>query len=110
MSGTAAGDRAAPSETVVIFYNPATAPYHQIYVEPFKAGAAIHGVEPVVAAYRDLAELDTIMAASAKRTECWADRDAKRLRQRQSSGDFGDGQPLSASYHLCDPQPRRLVP
>ena len=51
---------------VVIFYNPATAPYYQIYVEPFRAAAAIHGVEPVVAAYRDLAELDTIMAAIAK--------------------------------------------
>jgi putative ABC transport system substrate-binding protein len=51
---------------VAMFYNPATAPYHDIYIPPFKTAAANHGIEPVVTPYRNLAELDAIMAKLAK--------------------------------------------
>jgi putative ABC transport system substrate-binding protein len=51
---------------VAIFYNPATAPYHQIYLVPFKAAATAHSVQPLETPYRDLAELEAIMAANAR--------------------------------------------
>jgi putative ABC transport system substrate-binding protein len=51
---------------IVMFYNPATAPYHDIYIPPFKAAAVSHGIEPVIAPYHNLAELDTIMAKLAQ--------------------------------------------
>ncbi len=51
---------------VVMFYNPATAPYHNIYIPPFKAAAASHGIEPGLAPYRNLAELEITMATLAK--------------------------------------------
>ena len=49
-----------------IFYNPATAPYYEIYLKPFAAGAASLGVVPIVAPVRDLAELETVMATQAR--------------------------------------------
>jgi putative ABC transport system substrate-binding protein len=49
-----------------IFYNPATAPYHEIYLKPFEAGAVSLGVVPIVAPVRDLAELETVMATQAR--------------------------------------------
>lgn len=51
---------------VLMFYNPETAPYHDIYIPPFKAAAASHGIEPIVASYHNLVELDSIMAKQAK--------------------------------------------
>jgi putative ABC transport system substrate-binding protein len=51
---------------VAIFYNPATAPYHEIYLNPFKAAAASLGVVPIVAPVRDLAELETVMATQGR--------------------------------------------
>ena len=49
-----------------IFYNPATAPYHEIYLKPFKAAAASLGMVAMVAPIRDLAELDSVMAMQAR--------------------------------------------
>jgi putative tryptophan/tyrosine transport system substrate-binding protein len=51
---------------VAIFYNPATAPYHEIYLKPFNAAATSLGVVPIVAPIRDLAELETVMATQAR--------------------------------------------
>ena len=51
---------------VAIFYNPATAPYHDIYLKPFKTAAESLGVRPIVAPVRDLAELETVMATQAR--------------------------------------------
>ncbi len=57
----------APRVTkVVIFYNPATAPYHQIYLAPFKAAAATHGIEPLVSPIQSMAELEAVMSAHAR--------------------------------------------
>jgi putative tryptophan/tyrosine transport system substrate-binding protein len=51
---------------VVIVYNPTTAPYFEFYLKPFKAAAATLGIEPVAAAVRDLAELNSVLAAQAQ--------------------------------------------
>jgi putative ABC transport system substrate-binding protein len=45
-----------------IFYNPATAPYHEIYLKPLKAAAASLGIASMAAPVRDLAELESVMA------------------------------------------------
>src|SRR5260221_1267621 len=50
----------------VIFYNPATAPYHEIYLNPFNAAARSLGLVPIVAPIRDLGELETVMATQAR--------------------------------------------
>jgi putative ABC transport system substrate-binding protein len=47
-------------------FNPATAPYVEYYLNPFKAAAASLGVEAVLAPVQDKAELDTIIAAQAR--------------------------------------------
>jgi putative tryptophan/tyrosine transport system substrate-binding protein len=54
-------DRAA------FMFNPATAPYVAIYLEPFKAAAASFGMEAIVAPVHDRAELDTVIAAQASK-------------------------------------------
>jgi putative ABC transport system substrate-binding protein len=51
---------------VTIFYNPATAPYHEIYLKPFKAAAESFGVVPIARPVRELAELEAVMAAQAR--------------------------------------------
>ena len=47
-------------------FNPATTPYAEIYVNPFKAAAASLGLEAVLALVHDSAELDTVIAAQAR--------------------------------------------
>jgi len=49
-----------------IFYNPATAPYHEIYLKPLKAAAISLGIAAIAAPVRDLAELESVMAAQAR--------------------------------------------
>jgi len=57
----------APRATRVAFlFNPATAPYAQYYLEPFKAAAASLSVEPIQASVHDTAELETVIAAHAR--------------------------------------------
>ena len=51
---------------VVMPFNPATAPYAEIYVAPFKAAAASLGVQPIVAPFRDMVDLEAIMAAQSR--------------------------------------------
>ena len=51
---------------VAIFFNPSTAPYAEVYLNPFKAAAASVGVEAIVAPILDLTELDTVIAAQAR--------------------------------------------
>ena len=51
---------------IAIFYNPATAPYHEIYIKPFETAAASLGVVPIVASVRDVAELEKVMATQAR--------------------------------------------
>jgi putative ABC transport system substrate-binding protein len=55
-----------PVARVVMFYNPATEPYHEIYLNPFNAAARSLGLIPIVAPIHDLAELETVMATQAR--------------------------------------------
>ena len=58
----------APHVTrIAIFYNPTTAPYHDIYLQPFAAAAATLHIEAVAAPVHDLAELDSVLAAQAQK-------------------------------------------
>jgi putative tryptophan/tyrosine transport system substrate-binding protein len=57
----------APRTTrVAMFFNPSTAPYAEVYLDPFKAAAASLGVEPIVAPVRNMPELDTLLGAQAR--------------------------------------------
>jgi putative tryptophan/tyrosine transport system substrate-binding protein len=51
---------------VAIFFNPSTAPYAEIYLNPFKTAAPSLGVEAIVAPVRDMTELETVIAAQAR--------------------------------------------
>jgi putative tryptophan/tyrosine transport system substrate-binding protein len=46
-------------------FNPATAPYADFYVNPFKAAAASLGVDAVIASVRDRSELESVISAQA---------------------------------------------
>jgi putative tryptophan/tyrosine transport system substrate-binding protein len=47
-------------------FNPATAPYVDYYLNPFKAAAASFGLEVIPAPVHDGAELDSVIAAQAR--------------------------------------------
>jgi putative ABC transport system substrate-binding protein len=47
-------------------FNPATAPYADIYLNPLKAAAASFAVEALAAPVRDRSELDSVFAAQAR--------------------------------------------
>ena len=51
---------------VALLYNPATAPYAEYWLSPFKAAAAFFTLEPIVAPVRDTSELETFVAAQAR--------------------------------------------
>ena len=51
---------------VAIVFNPSTAPYAEIYLNPFKTAAASLGMEAIVARVRDMTELDSVIAAQAR--------------------------------------------
>jgi putative ABC transport system substrate-binding protein len=51
---------------VAIVFNPATAPYAEIFLNPFKAAAASFAVEAIVAPVRDTSELESAIAAQAR--------------------------------------------
>jgi putative ABC transport system substrate-binding protein len=51
---------------VAMYFNPATAPYVEIYLNAFKAAAASLSVEPIAAPVRDVVELETVIAALAR--------------------------------------------
>jgi ABC-type uncharacterized transport system substrate-binding protein len=54
------------SNRAAFLFNPATTPYANIYLNPFKAAAASLGLEAIAATVRDRAELDTVIAAHAR--------------------------------------------
>jgi putative ABC transport system substrate-binding protein len=49
----------------VLLFNPATAPYAEYYLNPFKAAAASFGVQAIAAPVRDASEFETAIAAQA---------------------------------------------
>ena len=54
------------SNRAALLFNPATAPYASIYLNPFQAAAASLGLEAIAATVHDRAELDTVIAAQAR--------------------------------------------
>ena len=48
-------------------FNPATAPYVDYFLNPFKAAAAAFGVEAILAPVHDRSEFETVVAAQAHR-------------------------------------------
>ena len=51
---------------VAFLFNPATAPYAEYYLNPFKAAAASFAVEAIAAPFRDTSELETVVTALAR--------------------------------------------
>jgi putative ABC transport system substrate-binding protein len=51
---------------VAFLFNPATAPYTEYYLSPFKAAAASFAVEAIAAPVRDTSELESPIAAQAR--------------------------------------------
>ena len=49
-----------------MLFNPATATYAEIYLNPFKAAAASFAVEAIAAPVRDTSELESVVAAQAR--------------------------------------------
>jgi ABC-type uncharacterized transport system substrate-binding protein len=51
---------------VAVIFNPATAPYSELYLNSFKAAAASLAVEPIVAPVLDASTLESVLAAQAR--------------------------------------------
>jgi putative ABC transport system substrate-binding protein len=51
---------------VAMLFNPASAPYAQYWLKPFKAAAPSFSVEPIAAPVHDRSDLETIIAAQAR--------------------------------------------
>jgi len=51
---------------VAFVFNPATAPYFEYYLKPFKAAAASFAVEGIAAPVHDASELESVIAAQAR--------------------------------------------
>ena len=51
---------------VALLFNPATAPYAEYYLNPFKAAAASFAVEAIVAPVHDMSELESAVAVQAR--------------------------------------------
>src|SRR5262249_7013860 len=51
---------------IAMVFNPATAPYAEYWLNPFKAAAASFAVEAIAAPVRDRSELETVIAAQAR--------------------------------------------
>jgi putative ABC transport system substrate-binding protein len=50
---------------IAMLFNPASAPYAEYWLNPFKAAAASYAVEAIEAPVRDTSELETVIAAQA---------------------------------------------
>jgi putative ABC transport system substrate-binding protein len=50
-----------------LLFNPTTAPYSQIYLDPFKTAAAALGVEPILAPVQRISEFEAIAVGEARR-------------------------------------------
>ena len=56
----------APRVVRVFLFNPATAPYAEYYLTPFKAAATSFGVEAVAAPTHDMSEFESVVGAQAQ--------------------------------------------
>src|SRR5262249_1964281 len=51
---------------IAMLFNPASAPYTEYWLNPFKAAAAFFAVDAISAPVRDASELDSVIAAQAR--------------------------------------------
>ena len=51
---------------IAMLFNPATAPYFEYYLNPFKAAAPSFAVEAIAAPARDVSELESVIAVQAR--------------------------------------------
>jgi putative tryptophan/tyrosine transport system substrate-binding protein len=64
----------APRVTqAALLFNPPTAPYADVFLNPFKAAAASFGVEAIAAPVQDTLELEAVVAALARESIVWPD-------------------------------------
>ena len=71
---------------VAFLFNPATAPYAEYFLNPFKAAAASFAVEAIAAPVRDSVRARIRHCRTGARAEWWPDRDAGCLHERPSRG------------------------
>jgi len=57
---------APPVARVALLFNPATAPYAENWLNPFKAAAASFGIQGTAALVHDTSELEPVLAAQAR--------------------------------------------
>jgi ABC-type uncharacterized transport system substrate-binding protein len=57
---------APPVNRVAFLFNPATAPYAEVFLNPFKAAASSFGVEAIATSVRDTFELESVIVAQAR--------------------------------------------
>ena len=94
----------APRVTrAAILFNPATAPYADYYLNPFKAAAASFTVEAVAAPVRDRSELESVFAAQAREPNGGLIVMPDRLHGRPSRRDHIAGGSLSSPCRLSIP-------
>jgi putative ABC transport system substrate-binding protein len=51
---------------IAALFNPASAPYHDLYLKPFKVAAASFAVEAIVAPVDDMVELESLVKTQAR--------------------------------------------
>jgi putative ABC transport system substrate-binding protein len=83
-----------------ILFNPVTAPYADIYLNPLKAAAASLSVEPVIAPVHDRAELESVVAAQARAPNKGLNHDAGRFPEHPSRGNHIAGGSLPPACRL----------
>ena len=88
---------------VAMLFNPATAPYAEYWLGPFKAAAASFAVQAIVAPVHDTSELELRCCRTGTRAEWRPDCDAGYLHDRPSVGDHIAGGPLPSPCRLSIP-------
>ena len=88
---------------VAFLFNPATAPYAEYYLNPFKAAAASFAVEAIAAPVRDTSELESVVAAQAREPNGGLIVMPDTFTDRPSRGDHIAGGSLPSPCRLSVP-------
>ena len=87
---------------VAFLFNPATAPYAEYWLNPFKTAAASFAVQAIGAPVRDTVRTRTRHCRTGTRAEWRPCCDAGYLHERPSHGDHGTRSAPPPPGHLCD--------
>ena len=88
---------------VAFLFNPATAPFAEYFLNPFKAAARSFALEAIAAPVHDRVGTRICRCRTGTRAERWPDRDARNLHDRPSRGDHIAGGPLPSPRCLPIP-------